>query len=117
KGQVTGPIKTQFGYLVFEVTKSTPASQQTLAQATPKIRQQLSTQGQQKALQTFVKDFEKKWKDRTDCRKGYVVDVCKNAPKKKKAPTAPPGAVPQQGGGTQQQQPPASEQPTQTTQK
>lgn len=118
KGQVTGPIKTQFGYLVFEVSNSAPASQQTLAQATPQIRQQLSTQGQQKALQTFVKDFEKKWKDRTDCRKGYVVDVCKNAPKKKKAPTAPPGAVPQQGGGPQQQQqPPASEQPTQTTQK
>jgi foldase protein PrsA len=119
KGQVTGPIKTQFGYLVFDVTNSTPASQQTLAQAAPQIRQQLSTQGQQKALQSFVKDFEKKWKDRTDCRKGFVVDVCKNAPKKKaQTTTAPPGAVPQQGGASQQQQqPPASEQPTQTTQK
>jgi foldase protein PrsA len=99
KGKLVGPVKTQFGYLVFEVNKITPAKQQTLAQAAPQIRQQLSTGGQRKALQSFVKDFEKKWKDRTECRKGYVVQVCKNAPKPKATTTAPPGAVtqPQQG--------------------
>ena len=81
KGKVQGPVKTQFGYLVFQVDKITPATQQTLAQAAPQIRQQLAASGQQKALQSFVKDFEKKWKDRTDCREGYVVQACKNAPK------------------------------------
>jgi foldase protein PrsA len=97
KNKVQGPVKTQFGYLVFEVQKVTAADQQTLAEATPQIRQQLSATGQQKALQAFVKDFEKKWKDRTDCRKGYIVQACENAPKPKKSQqTAPPGAVPQQ---------------------
>ncbi len=104
KGKVQGPVKTQFGFLVFQVDKVTPATQQTLAQAAPQIRQQLAASGQQRALQSFVKDFEKKWKDRTDCRDGYVVQACKNAPKPKKsqqpATTAPPGAVPQQGQTT-----------------
>ncbi|MGI8593704.1 MAG: peptidyl-prolyl cis-trans isomerase [Solirubrobacteraceae bacterium] len=100
KDAVQGPIKTQFGLVVFEVTKTTPASQQTLAQATPQIRQQLASEGGQKALQAFIKKFEKKWKDRTDCRDDYVVQVCKNA-KKPKTNTAPPGGAPQQGGGQQ----------------
>ena len=39
KGELTGPIKTQFGYYVFKVTKVTPASQQTLEQAKETIKQ------------------------------------------------------------------------------
>jgi foldase protein PrsA len=106
EGKTQGPVKTQFGYYVFEVTNVTAKSQQSLEQATPTIKQLLQQQGQQKALNDFVKDFEKKWKDRTNCRKGYVVTMCKNAPKpKKNAQTTPPGAVPAQpqGGATPQQ--------------
>jgi foldase protein PrsA len=102
KGKVQGPVKTQFGYYVFQVVKITAKSQQSLAQATPTIKQLLQQQGQQKALNDFVKKFEKKWKDRTNCRKGYVVTMCKNAPKPKKGQaTTPPGAVPSQGGAQQ----------------
>src|SRR3954447_5869040 len=36
--QIVGPIKTQFGYYVFEVTKTTPASQQSLTQTKETIR-------------------------------------------------------------------------------
>jgi foldase protein PrsA len=122
KGKIQGPIKTQFGYYVFQVSKITPKSQQSLAQATPTIKQLLQQQGQQKALSDFVKKFEKKWKGRTNCRKGYIVTMCKNAPKPKKgAQTTPPGAVPaqpQQGGGTPQggaqQVPPGAQQTPQT---
>ena len=39
---------------------------------------------------TFVKDFRKHCKDKTDCREGYVVDDCKNAPKKKATTTTAP---------------------------
>jgi foldase protein PrsA len=100
KGKIEGPVKTQFGYYVFEVSKITPKSQQSLQQATPTIKQLLQQQGEQKALNDFVKDFEKKWKDRTNCRKGYVVTMCKNAPKpKKNQQTTPPGAVPAQPQG------------------
>jgi foldase protein PrsA len=100
-GQLAGPVKGQFGYYVFKVTKDTPGTQQTLAQAKENIRRTLTTQNQQGALQTFVKKFEKKWKSRTDCRKGFQVMNCKNAPKQTAQQGAPPGAVPQQGGGAQ----------------
>ena len=98
-GALVGPVKTQFGYYVFKVTKDTPGSQQTLDQARSSIKSLLTTQNQQKALQDFVKKFQKKWKSRTDCRKTYVVQTCNNAPKQ--STTSTPGAVPQQGGAQQ----------------
>jgi foldase protein PrsA len=91
KGKLTGPVKTQFGYYVFEVNKETPASQQSLKQATPAIRQQLDAQNKQKADDKFNQDLRKKWKAKTNCRDGYVMAQCKNAPKEKTA-TAPAGA-------------------------
>jgi foldase protein PrsA len=81
KGKVGGPVKTQFGYYVFEVVKITPGSQQTLEQSKASIKQLLVSQQQQTKLDAFVKDFQKKWKDRTECRKGYQTTDCKNAPK------------------------------------
>ena len=98
-GALVGPVKTQFGYYVFKVTKNTAGSQQTLDQARSSIKSLLTTQNQQKALQDFVKKFQKKWKSRTDCRKTYVVQTCNNAPKQ--STTSTPGAVPQQGGAQQ----------------
>jgi foldase protein PrsA len=99
KSKVLGPVKTQFGYYVFEVSKVTPASQQSLAQAKSTIKQLLASQNQQKALNNFVKDFQKKWKDRTNCRKGFITQDCSNAPKPKKTNTTAPGAVPTPQGG------------------
>ncbi len=92
KGQLTGPIKTQFGYYVFKVQKETPASQQTLKQATPAIRQQLDAQNKQKADDAFNTQLRKKWKADTNCKEGFVMAQCKNAPKEKTTATAP-GAV------------------------
>jgi foldase protein PrsA len=106
KGELTGPVKTQFGYYVFEVTKVTEASQQTLEQSKQTIKQLLASQKQQKALDKFVKDFRKKWKDRTECQKEYTTQDCKNAPKPKATPSVAPGAVPQQGGQPPQGAPP-----------
>jgi foldase protein PrsA len=104
KGQLSGPVKTQFGYYVFTVTKVTPANQQSLEQAKESIRAQLKSQKEQKALDTFVKDFRSSWKGKTKCRDGYVTQDCKNAPKPKSTSTVPPGAVP-----TQQSAPPANQ--------
>jgi foldase protein PrsA len=99
KGKLTGPVKTQFGYYVFEVTKVSEASQQTLAQAKKTIEQTLSSQNQQKALDKFVKSFRKRWKAKTECAAGYRTQDCKNAPKATPTPTAPAG------GGTVPAQP------------
>jgi len=88
KNQLVGPVKTQFGWYVFKVNKISQASQQTLDQAKTTIKQLLSSQKQQKALDAFVKKFQKKWKDKTDCRSGYRTQDCANAPKVTPTPTA-----------------------------
>jgi foldase protein PrsA len=104
--KVTGPVKTQFGYYVFEVMKVKPSKQQPLASSKASIKQLLISQKQQTALDKFVKDFQKKWKDRTECQKGYETADCSNAPKPKPSTAAPATtATPQQApppadGGT-----------------
>jgi foldase protein PrsA len=109
QGQIYGPVKTQFGYYVFEVDKVQKASQQTLAQAKETIRQTLQSQNQQKALDKFVKDFQKKWKERTECREPYVTQQCNNAPKA--TPTPSSQAAPTQPGQPTQPTQPAPAQP------
>jgi len=86
KGQIGGPVKTQFGWYVYEVEKVTPADQQTLDQAKDTIKQILTSEQQQKALTTFEKNWEKQFKDATVCRSGYTVEQCKNA--RSSTPTA-----------------------------
>jgi foldase protein PrsA len=108
KGQLVGPVKTQFGYYVFKVDKVYPQSQQTLVQSKDTIRNLLRSQQEQKALADFVKDYQKKYKDKTNCAKGYVVATCKNAPKPKNTNKA-------SGGNPQGQPTPANPQGTTTT--
>jgi foldase protein PrsA len=89
QGKLSGPVKGQFGYYVFEVKKITPGTTQSLKNATLAIRQQLIAQKQQTAVNGYVKTFDKKWTSRTTCRKGYTVaKICKNAPKSKTSTTA-----------------------------
>ncbi|MDX6665795.1 MAG: foldase protein PrsA [Solirubrobacteraceae bacterium] len=97
QGGLHGPVKTQFGFYVFTVTKITTATQQSLQAASATIKQLLASQNQQKALDTFVKDFQKRWKAKTDCRTGYVTQDCSNAPKPK---TTTAGAATTTAGGT-----------------
>jgi len=88
KNELVGPIKTQYGYYVFSVSDITEASQQTLAEAKETIKQTLQSQNQQTALDTFVKDFTKRWKDKTECSDGYKTTDCKNGPKATPTPAA-----------------------------
>jgi foldase protein PrsA len=83
KNVLGGPVKTPFGYYLYEVLSSTPGSQQTLAQAQSAIKSQLAATGQQQALSKFVKEFKNRWKAKTECRSDYVVTDCKSykAPK------------------------------------
>jgi foldase protein PrsA len=87
KGQTVGPVKTQFGWYVFEVTKITPKDQQTLRESSASIKQILAQENQRKALETFGKDYRDRWKNATKCRDGYVTQDCDNAPKQKKTAT------------------------------
>ena len=92
KGVLSGPIKTAFGYYIFKVLSSKPGSQQSLAQVQASIKAQLTSTGQQTAFSKFVKEFKKKWKGKTDCRAGFVVEDCKQykAPKTSSTGTAAP---------------------------
>jgi foldase protein PrsA len=90
KNVLTGPIKTPFGYYIFEVQSITPGSQQTLKQAEASIKSQLVATQEQSALSKFVKEFKKKWQAKTECRSGYVVADCKGYKAPKTTSTAAP---------------------------
>ena len=106
KNVLSGPVKTPFGYYIFEVKSTTPGSQQTLAQVESTIKQQLTATQQQTALSTFVKNFKKKWMGKTECRASYMVADCKGY----KAPKTPAGLSTGAGTAT-----PQTSTPPQTT--
>ncbi len=99
KGELVGPIKTQYGYYVFTVSGITEASQQTLAEAKETVKQTLQAEQQQKALDTFVKGFTKRWRAKTECSEGYKTTDCNNGPKPTPTPSAAPGTAPGTGTG------------------
>ena len=81
--KVMGPVKGQFGYYVFEVIKVTPATHQSLAQASTLIRQQLTQQQTQNAQTAVDNKAKKDWLSQTTCRGPYAMADCKGykAPK------------------------------------
>jgi foldase protein PrsA len=105
RGQLQGPVKTQFGWYVFEVTKVKPASQQSLEESEETIKNLLRSQRQQKALDEWIKDFRERYKEQTTCADDFEVTECDNAPRERTdtgpasggAPQGQP--APQQGGG------------------
>jgi foldase protein PrsA len=83
--KVLGPVKGQFGYYVFEVTKIKKPTQQSLAQATALISQTLTGQQRtnaQSAVDTLAK---KHWLSQTSCRSPYAMADCSGY----KAPKTP----------------------------
>lgn len=87
--KLLGPVKGQFGYYVFQVTKITKPTQESLAKATAAIRQTLTGQ-QQTNAQTAVDNLAKKhWLSQTTCRSGYAMADCTGY----KAPKAATGTT------------------------
>ena len=110
KGELEGPVKTQFGWYVFEVEKITPASQQSLEESKETIRNLLRSERQQKTLDEWIKDFREEYKESTDCADDYRVAECDNAPKEKSDTGPASGGNP--SGPSQTPQQPTPEQPT-----
>jgi foldase protein PrsA len=90
---LSGPIKTPFGYYVFEVKKTLPASHQSFSKVEASIKQQLGAERQQKKLQSFVKEFKKRWTAKTECKSEFMVELC-NGYKAPKTTTTPPTTAP-----------------------
>jgi foldase protein PrsA len=87
--KLTGPIKGQFGYYVFDVQKITKPTQQTLAQATAVIRQTLQGQQGTNAQTTLDKQVKANFLSQTQCRSGYAMADCSGFKAPKTATTAP----------------------------
>ena len=81
--KLMGPVKGQFGYYVFEITKIKASTQQSLATATPLIKQQLTSTAQTNAQTAVDNKAKSDWLSQTTCRAGYAMADCKgyNAPK------------------------------------
>jgi foldase protein PrsA len=90
--KLEGPVKGQFGYYVFEVTKITPSTQQSLAQATPLIKQELSSQSQTSAQTAVDNKAKKDWLSQTTCRAEYAMADC-NGYKAPKTATTTSGSA------------------------
>jgi parvulin-like peptidyl-prolyl isomerase len=81
--KIGGPVKGQFGYYVYEVTGIKQPTQQSLVQATPQIRQTLTSQRQTNAQTAIDTKAKKDWLSQTTCRSDYAMADCKGykAPK------------------------------------
>jgi foldase protein PrsA len=116
KNKLLGPVKGQFGYYIFEVTKITKPTQQTLAQATPQIQQTLTQQQQTTSQSTLDKLVRSHWLGQTTCQSAYSMTDCKgykppSTTTTPTTPTPPPSSTPP----TTATPPPATTTPTPTT--
>jgi foldase protein PrsA len=93
--QLGGPLKTPFGYYLYEVLAIKPGAKQPFSKVSATIKTALATERQQKALSTFIKNFKKKWQAKTECRSEYKVADCKGY----KAPKTKAGAATGTGEG------------------
>jgi foldase protein PrsA len=87
-GKLLGPIKGQFGYYIFQVTKITQAKQRTLAQSQALIKQTLTQQRQQAAQNAVNNDAKKHWQSKTSCKASYAMADCTGYKAPKKASSA-----------------------------
>jgi foldase protein PrsA len=78
KENVEGLVKTERGYNIFEVDNSTPETTQELKTVESQIKSQLEQQGEQEAFTEFVSSYTSKWKSRTFCADGFVIERCAN---------------------------------------
>lgn len=85
---LSGPVKINLGYYVFEVKRMLPPVQKPLAEVQLSIRQQLPEILYNHALVAFVSAWRERWTARTDCQPGYVVAKCRQFKASSVAPSA-----------------------------
>ena len=89
QGEIVGPINTSSGYYVFRVTAIRKANFQPFAQLKPQILATVTQQKNQEALTKFGKDYQKRWRAKTECAHEALVANCHNFKVKKILPTVP----------------------------
>jgi parvulin-like peptidyl-prolyl isomerase len=92
--KVLGPIQGTFGFYVFEVNKTTPATQKSLSEVTSQISQLLSSQNQTSAQSAIDAQAKKQWFKATTCRGPYAMADCSGYKAPKSATTLPSTTTP-----------------------
>lgn len=90
---LTGPVKTEHGYYVFEVTHVYPPKRRPFRDLEASLLRTLPGRLARQALSTFSASWTKRWKAKTSCAPGYRVPLCtqsKRAPSR--VPLEAPGA-------------------------
>lgn len=88
RGEIVGPVRGQFGWYVLRVANVTPPRLTPLSEARAQIRTLLEQQGSQNRMAGFVRDFQRRWREATNCRTGFIVELCGNAPKPRTTSTS-----------------------------
>lgn len=91
EGVIEGPVKTQRGYIVFEVVTATPESVQELKAVESQIESTLAQRLEQEYFTTFVAEFSNEWTGRTFCASDYLTSRCANFEDDARPTTAPAG--------------------------
>jgi peptidyl-prolyl cis-trans isomerase C len=60
KGEIVGPVKTQFGYHLLKVTETKPKQTRSLSEVEPQIRSQLASEQQSEAFSKWLDEQKKK---------------------------------------------------------
>jgi foldase protein PrsA len=87
-GKLQGPIKSQFGYYLVEVTKIHKATHEPLAKVRPTIKQTLTLQARQSAQSAVDARARKEYLSKTKCLSAYMMNDC-NGYKPPKGATGP----------------------------
>jgi foldase protein PrsA len=91
--KLLGPVKGQFGYYVFEVTKITKATHQSLTQVSSTIKNTLTSTAQTNAQNTVDNHAKKDWLSQTKCRSTYAMADCSGYKAPKTATTGTTGTT------------------------
>jgi foldase protein PrsA len=90
RGVLTGPVRQGIDYYLFEVTRITPARLPKLAGVRGEIARRLKAQQLRHALAAFLLAWRGRWRARTNCSPGYVVDGCRQDTGSAEAPLGLP---------------------------
>ncbi|MET0306121.1 MAG: peptidyl-prolyl cis-trans isomerase [Solirubrobacterales bacterium] len=91
EGVLEGPTKAPRGFVVFEVSSSTPESVQELKAVESQIQSTLTQQIQQEYFANFVSTFSSEWTQRTFCADDYLMERCANFEADGRPASAPEG--------------------------
>jgi foldase protein PrsA len=101
--KLEGPVHGTFGWYVVQVIKIKPGTSQSLAKATPLIKELLTSQNQSAAATAVDKQAKKTWGGQTLCRANYSMADCKGyTPPKTTTTAAPTTTTPPPQTGTAQ---------------